>query len=902
MENPGQVTKRPRTVTGSPPAGSVLSGLAFLLLVALTAPAASAQSFITSPTTTTLWAGTQDYLQFGLATLTAPTSGVILQGTAISAITGKPVRHLWYGDVVNGLCRIDPEVDAVIPPTAGIGGHFNNFLTCTGALNGIAITPGQIAYDPTTQMLYTEETGRASTGILRIQYVPSGDGGQGSINPLSLTSLLGTQTTRNPQGACPQLKDPNNGTLVPVVPNSAAIGPDGNLYTGSIRDGAIIRIVGPATFNPATDCPNGGNGTVTPLPTDRVNIPILSADERVGSGHTFGLGFIGTTLVGADNIAPWVLLNATQCYTPANGNKICGSPPMGGQAPAPTEILGSFVTAPQAAAATDAQFPTSTGTTAYFAAFSNLEKVTNLVSPTNITAQLNYGGTFSFITGLTADPGNLTAANLYVGVDQAQGAINGAGSIWLVSPSCAPAPSLPPGSVTAAIASTSLAANVSWVPTTSCSPTTSYVVRTLLAPALPGGAPSPSAIPDLTVAAPTTTAVVSALTAGVSYVFEVEACNATGCSAFSPLSNPITAVTVGPGIVTNVVAIDAGGGNSANVAWTVASTGNLPILSSTVSAFDTLTPAVVASTATVTGTATGATVVGLTCGHSYTFSVVVTNAAGTGAPSAPSLPLPIACPVTADVSILMSSPASVNPGSIVTYTMTVHNAGPASPAAVTLTDSLPGPLSSFTTTQGICSGTVGSTSFSCNLGPMAAGATATVTVSVSVPATCNAVLTNSASVSALSAAGVNIDANLANNTAAATTTLTIVAGCTATTTDIQVTGSAQNGGPALGSTDTFTWQIKNNLGTTPANNVVFTSTLPSNFTLFNAASTGLCTLLANTVTCQLGTIAGGQQTTVTVSFGVGAVAGTFSTTGTATFIGTDTNPANNSFTVTIGPK
>jgi uncharacterized repeat protein (TIGR01451 family) len=860
---------------------------------------ANAQTLVTNATSITLWAGTADNLQFGLASLTAPTSGVILSGTAVSAITGQPVRHLWYGDPVSGICRIDPEVDAVIPAVGGIGGHFTNPVTCTGTLGKAAFTPSQIAYDPNTQTLYAGSSSKTNLGVIRLQYIPSGDSGQGLINPLTVTSLIGTQSTRNAQGACPQIKDPFNGSLVPNVPDAAAIGPDGNLYAGSVKDGAVIRIVSPAAFNPATDCPNNGNGSVVAQATDKINVPILSTDERNGPGHTFGLGFIGTTLLGGDNIAPWILLNATQCFTPLNGNKVCGAPPMGGQAPAPIEFLNALVPAPSAAVVTDAQFPASPGNSAYFASAATVAKASNIIASNNLTVQTNYGGTFVRITGLTADPSNVTSASLYVGVDSSQLGLNGAGAIWQVSPNCPAAPAPPPSSVSAAVSTiASDTATVSWVPTAGCTPATSYLVQTLISTGLP------SDVLDQTIAAPATSAVIGGLTDGGSYVFQVQGCNAVGCSAFSPLSNAVTAVTLLPPDVASVTGADAGTGTSANVAWTLSSNGGSPVTSSTVSAFDTLNPLVPASTATVIGSGTAAIVGGLTCGESYTFTVVATNVIGSSLVSPPSLPVLIACQTTADVSVTMSAPVSVSAGSLLTYTMTVHNGGAADAAQVLLSDTLPAPFSSASSTQGVCSSAVGLTSVTCNLGAMAAGATATVTVSVSIPSgICTGLFTSTATVSALDALGVNVDPNLLNNTASATAALTSSAACGATTTDIQVGGSAKNGGPALGSTDTFTWQIKDNLGTVAANSVVFTSNMSSIFSQIVVTSTqGTCSVFLNAITCQLGTINGGGSATVTVNFNVGKVAAQFLTTGTATFNGTDTNPANNSFTVSISPK
>src|SRR5215472_4825598 len=490
-----------------------------VIFVAVFVGAANAQTVVNQPTTTTLWAGSQDITQFGLTQFTLPTSGVILSGTAISAITGQPVRHLWYGDAINGICRIDPEVDQVIPATAGIGGHSVNLLTCVGGAPGkIIITPGQLTFDAATNTLYAGDTSRVSGGILRLHYLPSGDGGQGSLDLVNIESLLGTQNTRNAFGACPAVKDPKNGTLVPIVPDSVALGPDGNLYSGSVRDGAIIRIISPATFNPATDCPGNGGSGVTPGPNDKIQIPILSPDEAVGTGHNFGLGWIGHTLFGGDSLAPWVKFNADQCFTSANSNNLCGSPLSGG-APLPTEILASMAGAPQGAAISDAQYPTFPGTTAYFASFPSVTKVSNIVDASNLTVQTNYGGTFSFITGLTADATNNQL--LFVSADPDQGGVNGAGQIWLVNAQpCPPGVALAPVNVSAT-ASASSQATVNWAePLTNCQTITSYVVRTLLA----GG--TGSGVPDFTVTAtppntvPPTTATINGLTNGTSYQFE----------------------------------------------------------------------------------------------------------------------------------------------------------------------------------------------------------------------------------------------------------------------------------------------------------------------------------------------------------------------------------------------
>lgn len=851
------------------------------LISAFAAGLAHAQTVVSNPTTTTLWAGTQDLVTFGQGSITRPHTGVILSGTAISTITGLPVRHLWYGDEATGLCRIDPEVDAIVPEVAGIGGHVTATATCIATIQKIEFVPGQLSFDASTNTLYAPDIVTPNTGLIRMHYIPSGDNGHGAIDPLRVESLMGTGTGTV---GCQTPSDPINGTI-PSQPVSTALGPDGNLYIGFRLDGAVIRILSPATLNPslASDCQN------------KIQVPLFSADERVSVGHTFGLGWISHTLFGADNIAPWVLDNADQCLTAINGNKRCG--PAGGMAPGPVEILAANVPMPLGGASSDAQYPNFAGNTMYFGTATSVAKVNNIVSGTNFNVQFNYGSPasgFCFITGMTPDPLNLANETLYVGNDCTLGGTNGAGAIWQITPGTqASGPPLPPNTVTAVGGNGQ--ATVNWLPTPNNQPITSYLVRTVLA----GGAAT--TVPDVTVVAGAngvapTTATVTGLTNGLSYQFEVEACNSVGCSSFSALSNVV--ILIAPGAPASVVAL--AGDASASVAWAPATdpAGTPPVTSSTISAFDTLAPTVVAATSTVAAPATGGVVGGLINGDTYTFTVHATNAVGNSPESAPSLPVTPVAPTATDMAITMSAPASANAGTVLTFTMIVNNFGPANATQVSLADTLPAPLASFTTSQGTCTGAVGATSLSCSLGPLNAGQSAKVTVSVTLPLSATGSVTNTATVAAT---GLT-DPAPANNTASATVPV-----LAAVSTDIQVGGSAQNGGPAVGSADTFTWQIKNNQGTVNAPGVVFTSAMPASFRFGSVTpSQGTCSApaagsLGGTISCSLGTINGGNTAIVTVNF-TPTLAGTFSTTGSATFAGTDTNPANNSFTVTIGPK
>ena len=871
--------------------------LALFCLVLLCAFAASANAqnvtVLNTPTTTTLWAGTQDWSVFGLSSVTFPSSGVILEGTAISQFTGKPVRHMWYGDSSNGLCRIDPEMDdPTVSSITGIGFHNNIERTCIGFIQAGGFAPMQLTYDASTNTLYAADIPRTANGVIRMHYFPAGDNGHGSMDPIHVESLMGAQGTRNAAGGCPVVTDPRNGAT-PVTMSSATLGPDGNLYIGWMRNGTIARIPHPATFNPAD-----------PNECALIDVPIFASDARLGAGgatgHTFGLAWIGHTLFGADNISPWFKDNADQCLTPANGMVRCG--PVQG---AGTEILGAFAPGPQAGIVSDFTYngPNTTyaGNNLFASSLGSTVRVANATSATNIRVTPQFGGTFCFITGVTIDTSDLANETIYVGSDCTQGSINGAGAIWQVKPE-PPAAGPPAIPVNVNATATANAATVNWIPTPNGQLISSFVVRTLLA----GGASS--GIPDFTVnpgpngIAPNT-ATINALANGVGIEFVVQACNVSGCSPFSVASAVVTpqALTV-PGAPSGVV---AGGGNaSTQVAWTApANNGGSPLLSYTV----TSNPG--ALTVTVPANQTGVNFTGLTNGTTYTFTVHATNATGNSAESAPSNAVTLIAPVGADLAITMTSPASANAGAFVTFAMTVTNNGPANAALVTLTDTLPGTFQSSTTSQGICTHT--GAVFTCNLGALAAGAHATINATVIAGTTS---MTNTASVQLRDASGNLINETVGgNNVASSTTNVTTPVvgggggGGTAASADIQVKGSASNGGPNQGTGDTFTWQIKNSTGNTTAQNVVFTLPLPSSFQFVSAAgSQGTCGgvpsgSLGGTLTCNLPSLPGGQTLVVTVNF-VPLQAGTFSTTGSASFGGTDTNISNNSFTVTIRPR
>jgi uncharacterized repeat protein (TIGR01451 family) len=879
---------------------SICLGLLCVTLILAFAVSANAQNVtqLNVPTTTELWAGTQDWNQFGLSSVTAPASGIILQGTAISAFTGQPVRHLWYGDQSNGMCRIDPEVDDpnLTQPSPGIG-RFNNIeRTCVGFIQAGGFAPQQLTYDHSTQTLYAADIPRTANGIIRMHYDPAGDNGHGTIDPIHVESLMGAQGTRNAAGGCPVVLDPRNGAT-PETMSSATLGPDGNLYIGWMRDGVIERIPHPATFDPSNDAECA-----------LIDVPIFAADARLGNGgaagHTFGLGWIGHTLFGADNISPWFKDNADQCLTPANGNKRCGPTSAEGIG---TEILGAFAPGPQAGLVSDFTYdgPNTTfpGNSLYAQTLGGAVRVINATDVQNIGVTPQFGGTFCFITGLSIDTTNLANETVFIGSDCTQGAINGAGAIWKVTPQPpAGAPPAVPSSVVAQNATpagaTSGAAIVSWIPGSNGQQLSSFVVHTVLAsdgttPAIPD-----TPVPPAANGIPPNSVQVTGIPLGTAVQFLVASSNSFGTSQFSIASAAFTAfVPTPPGAPSGAVA--TAGNASAQVAWSgPSSNGGLPITSYTVTAQLNGTTSV--GNVTVPASQTGLNFTGLANGSQYNFVVVATNAAGNSAASLPSNAVTPSVPDVQDIAITMSSPSSINAGSFVTFTMTVSNAGPGDAPNVTLADNLPAPLISFTTTQGACS-SLGS-SFSCTLGGMHAGASATVKVTVAIGTSS---ITDSATITLRDLLGnvKTTDPNTANNTASATTNVNSGGGSQVSA-DIQTTGSSNNGGPAVGSNVLFTWQTKNNTGNVTAPNVTFEVTLPASFNLVPGSlstSIGGCSVNGQTLDCTTASLAGGTTMLVTYSV-TPTLAGSFTTTGTNTSGAKVLNPAHTTFPVTIQPK
>jgi uncharacterized repeat protein (TIGR01451 family) len=844
-----------------------------MILFALAALPASAQTPVNPTTNTILFSG-QDINSRN----TGPTAGIIMQGTAISAFTGRPVRHLWVADTFASICRMDPEIDAPGPwDIAPLSCQY--FVTSGGAAIPIG---GQFAYDAARQFLYFADNNSASQGVIRLGFDPAGDGGHGALDLTNAFTLGGGASGRKATfvggTGCPL---PTTG----VQPNSAALSPDGDLWVGFLDSGDIVRFNSPAT---ATET---GFGSCAQFVQKVATTPDATT--------SIGLAWIGHDLWSGDGVSPFVIPNAdTTCLVPPSA--------------ACTTANGTVIPTLAAVGVTlslsgDQFYPATNGNNLYYGVGSQVAWVGNVAggpaSQTLTVTYMNEAGinpapnppldAMNAVVVDGTDPANLV---IYSAEDPAIAVLPlvfAQGRWWQTTQTSAgPAAPGTPEHVVAVAGNAQ--ATVSWTPAQVAQPVTSYTVRNSF---ISVGAPLTDIVvnPAPGTIYPSTSLLIPGLTNGVSYAFEVSATNGNGTSAFSAQSNIITPPGVlAPSAPTGAIAV--AGDTQAIVTWTVsASNGGSPITSYTV----TSNPGgiVVTVPPPAFGSNTDSVLVGgLTNGVAYTFTVHATNIAGNSAESAPSpamTPSPANLPT---VTIAMAGPASVPATPVqVTYTATITNtsafpvanivvsdtlstvpanilsvsrsagvvtvttvdpsffgfgqtvtiAGVTDPAfngtfpvtngptATTFTYSQAGPnavsgsgtvtlqpkanILTAQSSQGTCAaGGAGVISLSCNVGSMDPGTVVRINVIVQMQ---NQTITNSATVSGTDAAGTALVSISASKT---TTTSSGGGGGSAA---ISVAVTAQNPRPNVGQAGNIVWTISNTT-TTVAQNVAFTNVVP----------------------------------------------------------------------------
>jgi uncharacterized repeat protein (TIGR01451 family) len=399
----------------------------------------------------------------------------------------------------------------------------------------------------------------------------------------------------------------------------------------------------------------------------------------------------------------------------------------------------------------------------------------------------------------------------------------------------------------------------------------------------------------------TDSAVVGGLTNGHTYTFTVQATNIAGFGPASNLSNAvIPSAAILPTVSVSVTGPTSEAVTPAQLTYTITVTNTSVFPVENLTLADTLST-VPANISLITRDANGLVTASTTTNTQFAFGQVVTVAGVTD-------------PSFNGTFTITNTPTT----STFTYSQAGLGLPVASSGSGTATLQPTANVISIQTGQGTCTaGGPGVASFSCNIGSLDPGALVRIPVIVQMQ---NQTIINSATVSATDLAGTA----LANVTGSITTTAPAGAASGTTTTDLQVSGAAQNGGPTVtgtlptGAPDSYNWQIRNATAI-PANNVVFTQTMPAalvfqSLTTDLPADLGVCTGPApgtpgGTVTCNLANLGGSrkngakpvQSFKLTVNVNV-VQTGAIPTTGTVSFAGTDTNTKNNTVTVTINAK
>ena len=184
----------------------------------------------------------------------------------------------------------------------------------------------------------------------------------------------------------------------------------------------------------------------------------------------------------------------------------------------------------------------------------------------------------------------------------------------------------PPGQVTGVTATASLGgATVNWT-----APQNGGATKYIVTPFIGSAAQTTTTV---TGTPPATTANITGLTPGTSYTFKVQAVNGNGSGPQSAASNAITPLAAQPPSAPTGVIASPGSGQ-ALVSWTTPNANGSSISSYTVTPF--IAGAAQAPFQVNDGSATSATVTGLTNGSAYTFTVSASSTAGTGPASSAS--------------------------------------------------------------------------------------------------------------------------------------------------------------------------------------------------------------------------------------------------------------------------
>jgi hypothetical protein len=339
-------------------------------------------------------AGVQAELRSSAALLPNP-----IQGAAAPTAPAGGVNAMaqpWVCDAAKGFAPVVAVEQGVVDPLLAIGAA--GALKLPVSSTTVPATCGQSALGGNAAVYITQ-------GVVDTNVTPSNARG---ILRTALDPLSGTLTGPSAYIATTAGLDGNQ-------PTAAAIGPDGNLYVGFLKNGNVKRILNP------------GSGTTQ----------VVQGVGGTPSGHpSRAFAFVGPDLYIASIDALSVIHNATStsctggCNAVALSDGFSGVPHVG----LTTDGVSVFFSV-----AGSAQIPGSSQVWRYTPSTGLYSFVAQGGADRNGANASN----FSFVAGktnlLALDPGG----NLWIGDDTSNAAIQGAGRLWTIS--AAALAGLPPG-------------------------------------------------------------------------------------------------------------------------------------------------------------------------------------------------------------------------------------------------------------------------------------------------------------------------------------------------------------------------------------------------------------------------------------------------------------------------
>jgi hypothetical protein len=601
----GSIAQTATVVSGAPPGTSttitgLTNGTAYTFTVAATngvgtGPASAASNSVTPVSAPAQVTGVSATAGNGSASVswTAPSNG----GSAITSYTitpyigstaqtatvlagSPPASSTTITGLTNGTTYTF-TVSATNSAGPGPASAASNSITPAGGATVPGAPTGVTASPATTQALVTWTAPNSNGGSTIISYTITPFVGSTAQTPFAINS--GSATSATVTG----LTNGSSYTFTVKATNSVGTGAASTASSAVVPEDSIFDFTGTPiqTDSGDTSAVNLGvkftstvNGSITGI---RFLKSAANTGTHVGSLWTAGGTLLAQATFSAESPSGWqsVLFSSPVAIT------------------AGTTYVASYL-------APNGHY--SASQSAFSSAVTN-GPLTAVANGTSVNGVYAYGATSTFPTSA------YNATSYWVDV--------------LLAPGSAPTA---PGQVTGVSAATGNAsATVSWTaPSNGGSPITSYTITPYI-----GSTAQTATV--LAGSPPGTSTTITGLTNGTAYTFTVSATNSVGTGPASAASNSVTpagGATV-PGAPTGVTASPAT--TQALVTWTAPnSNGGSTIISYTITPFvgsTAQTPFAVSS-----GTATSATVTGLTNGTSYTFTVKATNSVGTGAASAAS--------------------------------------------------------------------------------------------------------------------------------------------------------------------------------------------------------------------------------------------------------------------------